>query len=94
MARARSLSRRPQNLLKIGQALAAIGDEEFEQLSALLRIDLAALDAALAMLTHQPGGDERRDVMGERRLGDAERALDLADRQTRIACLNQKMEHL
>ena len=61
---------------------------------AALRVDAAALDAALAALGHQPGGDELSDMMGERRFGDAHRALNLAHRQSSLAGADQQMKDL
>jgi hypothetical protein len=74
------LGRRPQQFREVGQALATVGDEEPQQLPAAPGVNAAPLDATLSALGHQPGGKELRDMMGERRFGDADDGLNLADR--------------
>ena len=84
----------PLKLREIGQPVAAIGDQEFQQGLPAHRIDAAALDAALPALRHQANSDELRDMMCERRLRNSQLLLNGADRQSLFARLDQYPEYL
>jgi hypothetical protein len=59
-----------------------------------LRIDPAALDPAFPRLRDQAGSKQLRDVVSEGGLRNIERVADHADRQARLASLDQQVEDL
>ena len=86
--------RRALKFRQIRQSFAAIGDQKFQQSLTTHGVHATALNAAFAALRHQSRRNELRDVVGERRFGDAKLALNRADGQAALPGSDQQAKYL